>query len=197
MNGSHEKPTKRLVERYLREFRNSDRYYLADQAITKLFRAFPTNSTLEDVLVKTTVLNALYSTNVYATFAMAQHIITIGVDSEIAVKSPQVVDKIATVTFAGKPRRFFSFASKYCSWHDQEHYLLYDYHVEKLLLAYSRKDRFMKVQTDDFKTYGRYKSVVESFREFYALTNYSYKRLDKFLWLYGKVLFPRRYSRSQ
>src|SRR5690242_17117144 len=96
-----EAPTKRLVERYLGEFRDSDRYFLADRAITKLFTTFPMNKSFDDVLLKVTVLNDLYSTNIYATFEIARHICSLDIDPHLAAKSIDIVDRIAAATFNG------------------------------------------------------------------------------------------------
>ena len=75
----------------------------------------------------------------------------------------------------------FSFASKYCSWHDPQNYPLYDYYVEKLLLAYRRKDKFAKFKNADLRKYGNYKNIVSRFRDHYQLGCFSFKELDKFL----------------
>ena len=45
-------PTDELIEKYLLLFNEYERYYPADQAIVKLFKAFPNNKNLEDVIQK-------------------------------------------------------------------------------------------------------------------------------------------------
>jgi hypothetical protein len=190
------KPTKPLVERYLCEFRDSERYFLSDQAITTLFEMLPANDTLDHVLLKVTVLNDLYGTNIYGTFDMARHICSLQIDGDLRKQSTQIVDRIADASFSGKPRQAFSFATKYCSWHDKDNYPLYDGYVEKLLMAYRRKDHFATFKKADLRSYSSYKPVVSAFREHYHLTEYSFKQLDKFLWFYGKHLFPKRYGKT-
>jgi hypothetical protein len=190
------KPTKQLVKRYLREFRESERYFLSDRAITTLFEMLPHNNTLDHVLLKVTVLNDLYGTNIYGTFDMARHICSLHIDTDLRKRSTEVVDRIADARFSGKPRQVFSFATKYCSWHDKDNYPLYDNYVEKLLMAYRRKDHFATFKKTDLRCYASFKAVITAFRMRYRLTQYSFKQLDKFLWLYGKHLFQKQYGKT-
>jgi hypothetical protein len=53
------------------------------------------------------------------------------VDSALAAGSPEIFDKIARVTIRGKEHNFFSFATKYCSWHYPEVYPIWDSRVDK------------------------------------------------------------------
>lgn len=187
-------PSVELVQHYLDVFQADERYFLADRAILDLVEKFPKNAELEHILLKVTAINDLYGTNIYATFTMAHHIHTLRIDPELAATSTEIVDKIAAAEFSGKPRNVFSFASKYCSWHDPLNYPLYDSYVEKLLLAYRRKDKFTKFKNADLRRYCEYKRIVLSFREHYQLGCFSFKQLDKFLWLYGKELYPKKYK---
>ena len=191
-----ENPTEQLVQHYLDVFHADERYFLADKAILELVEQFRDNTTLQHILLKVTAINDLYGTNIYATFKMAHHIHTLRIDPELAAASTDIVDKIAAVTFSDKPRNVFSFESKYCSWHDPQNYPLYDYYVEKLLLAYRRKDKFAKFKNADLRKYGHYKNIVSRFRDHYQLGRFSFKELDKFLWLYGRALYPKTYKRK-
>lgn len=185
------RPSRELVEHYLAAFQQDERYSVADQALLDLFQHFPHNTRLEDILLKVSALNDLYSTNIYATFQMAHHIQRLTIDSGIAEASTTIVNQIADATFSGKKRKVYSFATKYCSWHDQDAYPIYDWYVEQVLLACHEQDSFVEFRKRDLKDYSRYKPILTAFREFYDLTDYSFKRLDKFLWLFGKEHFTR------
>jgi hypothetical protein len=121
---------------------------------------------------------------------MARHIFSLNVDQHLIAKSTDIVDLIAAASFA--PCRFYSFATKYCSWHDQENYPIYDSFVEKVLLAYRSQDDFHVFDRPDLRRYGAYKKILEAFRQAYELQAYSFKELDKFLWMMGKQAFPTR-----
>ncbi len=183
-------PTPALVQEYIRRFESSDRYYLADQAITKLFGLIPKNSDLADILLKLSVINDLYSTGILATFEMARHIQGLNIDPALAAHSTTIVNQIADFSVSGKSIYFFSFATKYCNWHDQDHYPILDSFVEKLIIAYRNRDEFTRFEREDLRDYTQFKEVLEAFRQYYRLTDFGYKRLDKFLWLYGKEKFP-------
>lgn len=186
-----EPPTPQLIERYVEQFRGDERYFLADEAILSLFQTFPRNLRLQDILLKISVLNDLYGTNIYATFTMARHIHALDIDPHLAAHSTEIVDHIAHVTFAGKLRHVYSFATKYCSWHDQSSYPIYDSFVERVLLAYRAQDAFHDFTKVQLRGYTKYKQTLEAFRTFYGLTDYSFKLLDKALWLHGKAHFGK------
>lgn len=175
-----DKPTNELLDRYIEEFNKDKRYKPADDAIIKLFKAFPENNRIEDILLKISVINDMYSTNILGTFKMAEHILAQDIDEALNNGEPEVVQRIAKGHGIRTKRKntelnFYSFATKYCNWHNQECYPIYDSFVEKVLLAYKRADNF-----SDFKVK-------------YGLSKHSLKEIDKFLWIYGKKKFPRNY----
>lgn len=182
-------PTPGLVWEYIRQFEDSERYNLADQAIIKLFRLIPHNKDLEDILLKLSVINNLYSTRILATFELARHIQRLNIDPELAVHSTEIVNRIADFSVSGKRIYVFSFATKYCNWHDQEHYPILDSFVEKLIIAYRNRDEFAIFEKKELQNYTRFKEILEIFRQHYRLTAFGFKKLDKYLWLYGKEKF--------
>ena len=187
------KPTGHLVEKYLKLFEQDQRYAPADEGLTQLIAAFPKNSELGQVAVKASAINALYSAGILAIYQVAVHIHRLKIDAELAQHSPAIVDKIARAKFRNKRRNVFSFASKYCSWHDRDNYPIYDRFVDALLRAYRRKDKFMRFKNADLRRYESFKNIVSGFREHYGLQRFSFKELDKFLWLYGRKLYPKNY----
>src|SRR6266704_2465001 len=183
-------PTENLVKKYLTRFERDPRYAPADEGLTQLLAAFPKNSELGHVAVKASAINALYSTGILAIYQVAVHVHRLDIDAELAQHSTAVVDKIADAKFGNKRRKLFSFASKYCSWHDRDNYPIYDRFVDALLRAYRRKDKFMSFKNADLRHYESFKNIVSGFREHYRLQRFSFKKLDKFVWLYGRELYP-------
>lgn len=191
-------PTNELLDEYICQFYQDERYFLADQAIINLFNAFPENEKLEDILLKISVINDLYSTNILGTFKMAKHIQQLQIDESLRNGDPEVVNRIATghgirTKKNNTELNFYSFATKYCNWHQQEDYAIYDSFVEKVLLAYRRRDKFSNFRNVDLKDFREFKKVVQEFASFYNLSKHSLKDLDKFLWIYGKEKFPANY----
>src|SRR5699024_6064357 len=96
-------------------------------------KKFPQNSLVQDVLLKVSVINSLYSTNIYAVHEISYHIQKLNIDCRLISGDLSLVEDIATGH--GKGRRFFSFATKYCNWHRPDIYPIYDSFVEKTLIA--------------------------------------------------------------
>src|SRR3990172_2016078 len=94
--------------------------------MSELFGKYPSNQKLRDILIKATALNSLYNTNIYATVKLAKHILNKNIDAKLRDGSPELVDEIAHVEINGKLRNNYSFASKYCHWHQPEMYPIYD-----------------------------------------------------------------------
>ncbi|MCF8346096.1 MAG: hypothetical protein K9G38_02700 [Bacteroidales bacterium] len=192
-----ERPTNSLVSVYIDKFNTDERYYPADQAIIKLFSAFPENKILEDILLKLSVINDMYSTQIFATYRLALHIQGLNIDHLLKPGDPKAVHLIASghgiTNRKGTELNFYSFATKYCNWHNQESYAIYDSFVEKLLLAYRKQDYFSKFRNSDLKDFPKFKKIIQEFIAYYHLTDFNLKEIDKFLWIYGKELFPAKY----
>ena len=192
-----QQPSNRLIDNYISQFNNDERYFIADRAIINLFKAFPANNKLEDILLKISVINDLYSTNIFSTFNLAKHIKRLNIDKDLNNGSPQLVHKIATgheirISHSNKEINFYSFATKYCNWHNRKDYAIYDSFVDKLLWAYKNSDGFDTFKRADMKDFNKFKLIIEKFISFYKLTSHNLKEIDKFLWIYGKEKFPNK-----
>lgn len=134
-------PCNAVISEYVKAFGDDERYYPADKAIDKLIASFPQNSKIEDVLLKVTVINRLYSTEVYDINKMARHILSKNIDSELKLGNLSIVNLIASghgiISSKNKKEvRCYSFANKYCNWHRKDVYPIYDSFVDKILCAY-------------------------------------------------------------
>ena len=187
------RPTTNIIREYLDKFKEDKRYYLADQAIIKLLSVFPKNEKIEDIILKTSVINDLYSTNIFATYKIAEHIQNLDIDKYLISKDLSIVNKIAKghdIHHEGKPDlNFYSFATKYCNCHNQDVYPIYDRFVHRILKAYQMKDNFSKFVDNDLIEYEKFVEIVKDFKQKYDLTQYNLKEIDKFLWIYGKEKF--------
>jgi hypothetical protein len=191
-----ERPTPVLVIKYIDQFDHGDPA-LTDQALTRLVAGFPDNRDESAVLLKAATINCLYATNIYAIFQVARHICALNIDPKLAQGSLDVIDEIAVITLKGKRKRNYSFATKYCSWHRPDVYPIFDSYVERLLWAYRQQDRFAEFKRSELWHYPRYKESIERFRTYYGLDQFSFRELDKFLWLYGIEVFAARTNSIQ
>lgn len=155
---------------------------LEDNALQKLFTQLcPENTILEDVLIKCTTLNRLYSTNIFNIRAVAEHIHLLNIDERLHHGDLSLVESIAQAT---PKRRFYSFATKYCAMHQPGLYSIYDSNVHRVLRHYLRKE----YSDQSLKNYETYCQALRDFKLKYHLEELDAWRLDKYLWRLGKLL---------
>ena len=178
--------TRQTINEYNDKFIQDSDYHRSDASIEALILAFPDNESAKGILLKVAVINALYSTNVFDLLGMAAHIRNLGIDDRLRIGDPALVAEIA-IPPKGK-RRFYSFATKYCSWHNRKDYPIYDSFTSYVLTQYNQRDKFFPLGKPDLRNYTVYKSFIGAFRDYYHLEEFDFKQLDKFLWQYGKEI---------
>jgi hypothetical protein len=189
-----EAPTKELIAKYRREFEHKNN--AEEAAISELIKLFPDNKNYKGVLLKCIVINTLYSTQIRAITNAAKHIVELDIDARLEQGDPQVVDQIARLTIKTKggeekKRRNYSFATKYCSFHNPSAYPIYDSIVDKVLKAYQKQNKFSPNPLGDLKDYARFKEVLKNFVNNYEdLGRPIWRELDYFLHDYGKEKLP-------
>lgn len=126
-------PTEELVRSACREF---DADGTTDQALMELFSLYPHNDNHGHVQLKVAALNSLYGAGVLAVYDVAKHIYQQAreIDAGLRIGEPDIVDRIAKghnvrSRKTGKEIHFWSFASKYCSFHNPTSYPLWDARV--------------------------------------------------------------------
>ena len=133
---------------------------------------------------------------------MARHILQLDIDNLLQQGEPDIVTKISTghgirSKKKNKEINFYSFATKYCNWHNKDAYPIYDSFVGKILIAYRVKDNFSRFDDMDLKDFKRFKEIIADFKNNYTLTRHNLKEIDKFLWIYGKSIFPNNYGQKK
>ena len=189
--------TKETVLEEERHFYEEAKWARRDiEALAALFSAYPENTCPWQVLLKVTALNALYKTRIMNVYPVVETILGIGrkLDSLISRGDPAAVDLMKMVKFEKREKtiNFFSFASKYCHFHQPDRYPIYDQYVDAALRKL-RRDKKLSFGTDALnrEAYAPFKSVIDSFIGRYA-AGCSYDAVDKFLWRKGKELKQKR-----
>ncbi len=152
-----------------------------DPVLRRIFSSHPKNRMFDDVLLKVALLNTLYNTRLLAVVAMAEHIRTLRIDGALTTGDPALVDQIACLTIRGKQRRHYSFATKYCSWHQPERFPIFDNQVARLLLRYKRQWAFSEFNRNSLRNYDAYKAVIRSFQVYFHLGAFTFRQVDKLL----------------
>ena len=187
-------PTQNLVQSYVQRYDAAQAP--VDHALAKLFGLFPENTRIEDVLLKVVALNDLYRTGILATYQVAEHILQLDIDPLLLAGAREAVDRIAHVRLGRKVRNNYSFATKYCAWHNPVAYPIYDSFVDQMLWGYHKQDTFAAFQRQALWDYREFKRVLARFREYYGLSAFSPRDIDKFLWLAGKEFYPPAWSQA-
>lgn len=185
-------PSGRLVQKYWDTYRNQPRLRPGSEAVRAVFKAFPHNKSEAHIRLKAAVLNDVYSTNIVDTGHISRHIVGLRIDRRLRRHDHRLVNDIADVPRSGGPRRAYSFASKYCALHEPNGFAIYDSFVDRLLWEYQRRDKFSEFKRKDLKDYPVFMTILDDFRQHYGLGRFALRKLDKFLWLYGKDMFKTR-----
>jgi hypothetical protein len=190
-------PTEKEVYKYLKLWDSLEDYVAQESSLRKLFtKTYPKNVNLDNVLIKVCALNDFYSTNIFKPITIAKHIIKLNIDKKLKKGNLELVNIIANIKVNGGRRiNFYSFATKYCSHHNPTVYPIYDSYVDKMLMYFKRKDKFVLFKKNDLKNYQSYRDILIVFQEFYGLKKFSLKEIDKYLWQAGKKYFPRNYKK--
>ena len=160
-----------------------------EKALRDLVDHFPSNTDTSQVLLKVVAINTLYGTQIRDVLTATNRIIECKIEERVKDGDAGVVDQIATMHFNGKLRYNYSFATKYCSWHQPDLYPLYDSRVAFCLNAYNSQDHFATFTQDGLWKYETFRNVICAFRNHYGLTSFTFKKLDEFLFQIGNRYF--------
>lgn len=187
--------TEKYVKHFLRQWETLDKYVMQEKCVNLLFQKLcRKNTDLVEVLLKVSTLNDFYSTNIYDTHSVANHIFSLKPDKSLLKGDLDLVNRMAMVSFSGKTRRVYSFSTKYCSHHAPDTYPIYDSYVDEMLWHFRKRDRFAAFTRKEMKDFPSFVEIIDTFRKHYELEMFSRKQIDIFLWLAGKKHFPKKYA---
>ena len=185
------RPTCNEVERYLHRWNTTPDLYKPESVLRILFtQTHPYNISIDDIILKTAALNTVYNTYIYSVFPVAQHILSLSIDERLQNGDATLVNEVMRVIYEdGKKVEHYSFATKYCSFHNPDAFPIYDSYVDKILLYYRDKTSFSTFRNSDLKDYPTFKRILADFRAYFGLDKYSAKQIDQYLWQFGKDYF--------
>ena len=185
-------PTVEEVKKQLQLWEKAEKYEKyrkQEKSVQILFQEkFPDNTKIEEVLIKVAVLNDFYSTNIFDTYSVARHIVGLNIDGSLANADVNIVEKIAQTP----NKRFYSFASKYCSHHLPDEFPIYDNLVSKMLIRFKLQDKFSTFKSKDLKDYSAFKTTMNDFKQHYKLEEFSLKEIDRYLWVLAREIFSTK-----
>ena len=188
------KPSKDEIKRVFKlwdETREFENYGVEDKALRWLFKTYPKNTDLNQIILKIACLDSFYSTNLTMNakiHEIAEKILRLKFDERVQRGDLSLVDELAN----SAKTKIYSFASKYCSWHNWEVYekddfVIFDSLVRIKLKEFNESYEFAKFSGKGLKeNYSKYKEILEKFRAEFKL-ECDFKTLDKYLWRLGKL----------
>lgn len=189
----------------LKAYAKMETYAIQEDILQRLVKEYPGHKNRAAVEVKVKLLNLLYSTHILATNRMTTHICGIyDIDSRMKRGDRSLVKEIACLTIEDKDYDFYSFATKYCAFHNPKAYPIYDIIVTGVFsrlfedgnlnpFVYTReqgvKNGYTKSSfTAKLRDYGFYVTVYNCFMEQYGLKDkLTYREVDAYLWGAYKV----------
>jgi hypothetical protein len=166
----------------------------AEKALKKLIDCFPGHKNLDEIYLKVTAVNSLYSTNIYDTYRIAYHLYSNvrDIDYRLDMGDSLLVEEIAKGHGIkgknGNEKHFYSFATKYCSFHNSSMFAIYDTLIQELLIKFHNEEvtNENKLNYDKLREYKEFLKVIGKFKERFELKDFSLKEVDMYLWLLGK-----------
>jgi hypothetical protein len=195
------KPSPKVIRSALIRWKTSkeyERYRDQEKVLRQLFQdLFPKNNSISAILLKVTALNQFYSTNIYDTYSMARHILELKIDKHLVRGDLTLIGEIAAIKLSRRKKKFYSFATKYCSHYFPECFPIYDSFVSKMLALYRKQFKFESFSQNGLKDYEKFKNVLTAFRGAFGLNRIPLKETDIFLWINGREKFSKWRKKSR
>lgn len=185
--------TNELIEEAHIRVKQTDNYGKEDDLITEVFRRFPNNTDLTVVAMKIGLIDITNSTNIsrykskISVVELAECITKVkDIDERIKYGDPEVVNEIARCN--GKIN-LFSFASKYCCYHNKNVYEKDDYSILDTIvkeslpryfddITFSQIDAWQK--SFEYTKYNDY--ITKKLDELGIILDYRKRKFDHFVW---------------
>ncbi|MDE6013777.1 MAG: hypothetical protein K2G50_02395, partial [Anaeroplasmataceae bacterium] len=182
-----------LIEEAHKHVKSTNNYGKEDDLITDAFTRFPNNTDLTIVAMKIGLIDITNSTNIsrykskISVVELAECIIHIdNIDERIKHGDPEVVNEIARCN--GKIN-LFSFASKYCCYHNKNLYGRDDYSILDTVLKNSLPRYFDDITTGQIETWQKnfqYKEyndyITRKLDELGIMLDFRKRKFDHFVW---------------
>ena len=185
--------TNESIEEVDAEVEATENYGRENRLITDCFKKYPSNIDIETVALKIGLIDITNSTNIsrfkrfISVVELAEIISSIpNIDERIKNGDPEVV---ATIARANGKINLFSFASKYCCYHNKNLYGRDDYSILDTVLKESLPKMFKDIKksniqhwvdTYDYKSYNDF--ITKKLDELGITIPFRKRKFDHFIW---------------
>lgn len=179
--------TKAQIEAAKRLHDRLDGWVLTDQVFAEVRRAYPSNTDPKSALLKATLIDRLYATNVFAINAAVRHIVETFVNRPPNTDGRELVSRLARFPVGG--RTHTSFASKYAHFFFDDSLPILDTYAARMLAIH-----LVVPQTHIRRWTADYGLYCKNIDELLALSEVTptARELDHYLWLAGLWISFRR-----
>lgn len=159
-----------------------------EKVLKTLFNALPENTDESIILIKIFILNKLYHTRIKSDdlSIIAKKIKSIrDFDKRIQDGDTSLINEICDINGIKRP---YSFATKYCNWHNQNEFPIVDGHAKAYLYYLNKQRHFYDKEftQNDLLSYKNYVNIYIKFIKKYDLKE-NFKTIDKYIWNYARA----------
>ena len=183
-----EYPIETIIKPHFEKFVGQSGYFIENTRTYNYFKANAANDDLQTILLKVGDVREPELAQARAEDAMAEHILSLNIDDQLAAADTQVVMDIANLDFRGERRYFYAFASRYCCYHFPKDYPIYDPTIEQLLKLFFKRNQDRKLSKDEILNYSSFKELMVVYKDNFHLPLETFWGLDKFIWTHGKQI---------
>ncbi len=153
-----------------------------DRAFERLAESFP-GWDREACILKAAVINDMYSTNVYAIWRMAEHLMHVMAQPPADDDLPEAIAALPAADGVTIERRHWSFASKICHFFiDGDRFPIYDSYCRDMIARHLGRGGCV---SDPANPYRAFMTNLQRLREL-SDRDASLRDLDRYLWLTGQ-----------
>ncbi len=185
-------PTKEMVDEYEEKWQKNLKGSWQEKMLLYLFNdEYPKNNNYEEVMLKVYLLNRLYSTRLSnkKIESLATGIMNIpDMDSRLKNGDLSILREINSIKNEDDNRGHYSFATKYCHFHNPRIYPIYDSFVVSLVCKFKKMGVFddYNFKRNDLKDYSKFKKTLDYLIKIFDIhSKFPYQTLDHFLWSYA------------
>lgn len=177
------------LKKYLDLYSGQEMYFVNDTRNLEFFKNNPSNTKLEDIMQKLSLMNDSDFNKLGAQEPMAKHILALQIDPRLAKNDLSVVTDIAQITLNGKEENLLHFASVYCNLHKPDVYPIYADQFHDFYKRYIKEYK-LNLNPDELGKYDVFTKAQDDLITRYGVKGkMNYLQMRKFAWIYiEKVL---------
>jgi hypothetical protein len=177
------------LKKYLDLYAGQEMYFVNDTRNLEFYKANPSNTKLEDIQQKLSLMNDSDFIKLGAQEVMAKHILELNIDPRLAKNDLSVVTDIARITLNGKEENLLHFASVYCNLHKPDVFPIFADQFRDFYKRYIKEYK-LNINPDELNKYDVFTKAQDDLVTRYGVKGkMNYLQMRKFAWIYmEKVL---------